>query len=230
MYLRNCWYVAAWARELDGDTGPDNGMLARTILDEPVVLCRMRDGAPAALADRCPHRRLPLSAGEITDDGIRCGYHGLEFDRAGICIRVPGQDRVPPDARVRSYPVVERYRWIWIWMGEADKADAALIPDYHWNDDPDWLSIGDMFHVRGSYRLLVDNLLDLSHVQYVHGSTLGTEAVVEFPVEVRREADTVHVDRWITDGPARLRYHGRDGRGGGADVSPKLLVRRGLGA
>jgi len=165
----------AWARELDTDTG----LLARTILDEPVVLCRMRDGLPVAFADRCPHRSLPLSAGTITEDGIRCGYHGLEFDRAGVCIRVPGQDRIPPDARVRCYPVVEKWRWIWIWMGEPDQADEALIPDYHWNDDPDWLSIGDRFHVRGGYRLLVDNLLDLSHVQYIHASTLGTEAVVK---------------------------------------------------
>ena len=197
MYLRNCWYVAAWAHELDTDTG----MLARTILDEPVVLCRMSDGKPAAFADRCPHRSLPLSAGTITGDGIRCGYHGLEFDRAGDCIRVPGQSRAPPEARVRCYPVVEKWRWIWIWMGEPGQADEALIPDYHWNDDPDWLSIGDRFHVRGGYRLLVDNLLDLSHVQFVHASTLGTEAVVDFPLEVRREAEAVHVDRWIMDGP-----------------------------
>jgi vanillate O-demethylase monooxygenase subunit len=197
MYLRNCWYVAAWAHELDTDTG----MLARTILDEPVVLCRLRDGKPAAFADRCPHRSLPLSAGTITEDGIRCGYHGLEFNRAGACIRVPGQSRTPPEARVKCYPVVEKYRWIWIWMGEPDLADEALIPDYHWNDDPDWLSVGDRFHVRGGYRLLVDNLLDLSHVQFVHGSTLGTEAVVDFPLEIRREVDSVHVDRWIMDGP-----------------------------
>ncbi len=195
MYLRNCWYVAAWAHEIE------SGLLARTILDEPVVLWRMRDGTPAALADRCAHRRLPLSAGAITDDGIRCGYHGLEFDRSGVCIRVPGQSRVPPDARVRSYPVVEKWRWIWIWMGDPENADEALVPDYHWNDDPDWLSIGDRFHVRGGYRLLVDNLLDLSHVQFVHASTLATESVVDFPLEVRREADTVHVDRWIMDRP-----------------------------
>ena len=91
MYLRNCWYVAGWTRELDNKSG----LLARTILDEPVVLCRMGDGTLAAFTDRCPHRRLPLSAGTITTDGIRCGYHGLEFDRAGVCIRIPGQDSIP---------------------------------------------------------------------------------------------------------------------------------------
>ena len=103
MYLKNCWYVAGWTRELDNESS----LLARTILDEPVVLCRMGDGMLAAFTDRCPHRRLPLSAGTITEDGIRCGYHGLEFDRAGVCIRVPGQDRTPPKAHVRCYPVVE---------------------------------------------------------------------------------------------------------------------------
>jgi vanillate O-demethylase monooxygenase subunit len=211
MYLRNCWYVAAWAHEIDA------APLARTILDEPVMLCRMADGAPAAFTDRCPHRRLPLSAGTITADGIRCGYHGLEFDRAGACIRVPGQSRVPPDARVRTYPVVEKWRWIWIWMGDPAQADESLVPDYHWNDDPAWLSIGDRFHVRGGYRLLVDNLLDLSHVQFVHGSTLGTDSVVDFPVEVRRECDSVHVDRWIMDGPPPPMFAKAGGVGGDVD-------------
>lgn len=212
MYLRNCWYVAAWNHEID------DGLLARTILDEPVVLYRGADGTPVALEDRCCHRHLPLSEGNLLDGGtLQCGYHGLEFDGSGACVRVPGQTRVPPESRVRSYPVVERYRWIWIWVGDAEKADPDLIPDYHWNDDPAWLSIGDRYHVEGGYRLLVDNLLDLSHVQYVHASTLGTEAVTEFPVEVSREGERVHVDRWITDGPAPPMFASAGGFNGDVD-------------
>ena len=195
MFLKNCWYVAAWNHEL-GDAS-----LARTLLGEPVVFFRDADGAPAALEDRCSHRSAPLSNGTVEGDNIRCGYHGLLFGRDGGCREVPGQSTVPPGSAIRSYPVIEKWRWIWIWMGDPAQADEKLIPDFHWNDDPEWVSQGDRFHVGGDYRLLVDNLLDLSHVQYVHASTLGTEAVSDFPVETRRDGDLVHVDRWIMDGP-----------------------------
>jgi vanillate O-demethylase monooxygenase subunit len=195
MYLKNCWYVAAWDHEL-GDTP-----FARTLLGVPVVFFRDGDGAPAALADRCPHRQLPLSKGTVEGNSIRCGYHGLLFGTDGECHEVPGQSAVPPGAVVQSYPVIEKWRWIWIWMGDPALADEALIPDYHWNDDPAWVSQGDRFSVGGSYRLLIDNLLDLSHVQYIHALSLGTEAVVDFPLETRREGDLVHVDRWIMDSP-----------------------------
>ena len=134
--------------------------------------------------------------GEIVDGCIECPYHGLVYDRTGMCVTVPGQAKVPPGATVRTWPVVERYRWIWVWMGDADKADPALIPDFHWNDDPDWVSVGDYFYVKGGWRLFVDNLLDLSHVAYVHRSTLGTDRVADFPVKVSRGDGTVHVDRW----------------------------------
>ena len=195
MYLKNCWYVAAGDHEL-GDAP-----LARTILDEPVVFFRDGHGVPAALEDRCSHRHAPLSNGTLDGDGLRCGYHGLLFGRDGECREVQGQSTVPPGASVRGFPVIERYRWIWIWMGDPAQADEALIPDYHWNDDPEWVSQGDRFYVGGGYRLLVDNLLDLSHVQYIHASTLGAENVVDFPGETRRDGELVHVDRWIMGGP-----------------------------
>lgn len=195
MYLRNCWYVAAWDHELD------DGPLARTILDEPVVLYRRADGRPAALEDRCCHRLAPLSLGTVIGDDIRCGYHGLRFDPTGACVEIPGQSAIPPDSRVRSYRVVEKWRFVWIWMGDPAAADEALVPDYHWNDDPDWISLGDRFYVKGGYRLFIDNLLDLSHVQFVHGSTLATDQVADFPVEIGRDGDRVRVDRWIMDGP-----------------------------
>ncbi len=191
MYLWNCWYVAAWARELD------EGLLARTLLGEPVVLYRDGAGAPVALEDSCAHRYMPLSMGALVEGGLQCAYHGLVYDRTGACVHVPGQTEVPPGARVRSYPVVEKWRWIWIWMGDPAAADEKVVPDYHWNDDPGWVSVGDYFHVGGGYRLLVENLLDLSHVAYVHASTLGTEDVADYPVRVRLEDRAVHVDRWM---------------------------------
>lgn len=196
MYLRNRWYVAAWARELE------DGPVGRTIMDEPVVLFRGKGGLVAALEDACAHRYMPLSLGKVADGCIECPYHGLVFDSTGACVHVPGQKKVPPGATVKAYPVAEKWRYVWIWMGDPASADEALIPDYHWNDDPGWVSVGDYFYVKGSYRLLIDNLLDLSHVAYVHATTLGTDNVANFPVKVRREQDKVHVERWIFDEPA----------------------------
>lgn len=196
MYLRNRWYVAAWARELD------DGPIGRTVMDEPIVLFRGKGGTVAALEDSCAHRYMPLSQGKVEDGCIQCPYHGLVYDQSGSCIFVPGQTQVPPGASVRSYPVVEKWRFVWIWMGDSVLANEQEIPDYHWNDDPAWVSVGDYFYVKGSYRLLIDNLLDLSHVAYVHATTLGTDNVANFPVQVRREENKVHVDRWIFDEPA----------------------------
>ncbi len=196
MYLRNRWYVAAAARELD------EGPLGRTIMDDPVVFFRTADGVVAALEDSCAHRYMPLSRGMVDGEHIQCPYHGLRYDRTGQCVRVPGQTQVPPGATVKAYPVAEKWRYVWVWMGDPALADAALIPDFHWNDDPDWVAVDGYFYIKGSYRLLIDNLLDLSHVAYVHATTLGTEGVANFPVKVRRDPDTVHVERWIFDEPA----------------------------
>ena len=132
VFLRNAWYVAAWDTEVGRDPP------ARTVLDEPVVLFRTIDGRAVALADRCCHRALPLSLGTVIGDELQCGYHGLRFDATGACVAVPGQSTAPPGAMVRSYPVVERHCWVWIWMGEVARADAALIPDWWWMDHPDW--------------------------------------------------------------------------------------------
>ena len=194
-FVKNAWYVAAESHEL-GD-----GLLGRTICSEPVVLFRAGDGTPAALEDRCCHRHLPLSLGAQVGNGVRCGYHGLHFDASGACVSVPGQTRVPPGAAIRAFPVVERYRYIWIWTGDPAAADDSLVPDFHWNDDPGWISNTGYFHVDGNHQLLVDNLLDLSHVQFVHATTLGADGVTDAPLETRRDGDQIRIDRWIMDKP-----------------------------
>ena len=118
MFLRNHWYVAASGSEIGRKP------FRRIIMNEPVVFYRTEDGTPVALEDRCPHRRLPLSMGKLVgDDVLQCHYHGLRFDRTGACVRVPGQDMIPQTARVKTYPVVERYKWLWIWMGDPALAD-----------------------------------------------------------------------------------------------------------
>ncbi len=202
MFLRNCWYAAAWNHEVG------EAPFARMLLNEPVVLYRKADGTPAALEDRCCHRSAPLSQGKVVGDFIQCGYHGLEFDAAGACVRVPGQSTIPPGARIRGYRVVEKHQWIWIWMGDPATADETLIPDWWWMDHPDWKTVkGDPpFNLECDYRLVTDNLLDLSHLSFVHATTIGTDAVVKFPISTERFDDGVNMTRWILDSPPPAMY------------------------
>jgi phenylpropionate dioxygenase-like ring-hydroxylating dioxygenase large terminal subunit len=190
MWLRNCWQAAAFGHEVIGGQ-----LLARRIGDEPVVLYRAMDGRPVAVHDRCPHRFAPLSKGALVGDVLRCGYHGLCFDTEGKCVQIPGQDHIPSKARVRAYPVVERHRLVWIWMGDAERADPALVPDVHWLDDPKWVASEGYHRIAANYRLLNDNLLDLSHETYVHTRTIGHEAVAESPIAIRVEERAVCIDK-----------------------------------
>jgi len=188
---RNQWYVAAWSREV-GDA-----MLARTICGEPIVLYRTGAGDVVALEDRCAHRRYPLSLGSRVGDSIQCGYHGFTYDCAGQCVSIPGQPRIPSKAKVTAYPVVERSQWIWIFIGEVEKADTTDIPDTHWLDDPKWAAIGDVARLNCRYSLLVDNLLDLSHETYLHAGFIGTPEVAATPIttEVDEAQQIVTVSR-----------------------------------
>jgi phenylpropionate dioxygenase-like ring-hydroxylating dioxygenase large terminal subunit len=201
VFLLNAWYVAAWDREVG------RRPLARTILDRPVLLYRKTDGTPVAIEDRCCHRSLPLSLGRIVDDDVQCGYHGLRFDATGACVAVPGQSQVPPGARVRAFPTVERWHWVWIWMGDPARADPTLIPDWWWMDHPDWAcAMPDMIPVACNYRLIADNVLDVTHLAYVHPTSIGNAAIADFAVKTEREDRMVRMSRWILDRPAPPMY------------------------
>lgn len=176
MFLKNYWYVAAWGHELGRDP------LARTLLNEAVVMYRREDGTPVAFADRCCHRQAPLSLGRVVGDDIQCGYHGMTFDSQGECVAVPGQSTPPPGTRLKSYPITERWQWIWIWMGDPELADEADIPNIYWHDHPDWAVVGDYLHMKCDYQLLVDNLLDLTHETFLHQKTIGNEHVANTPL------------------------------------------------
>ena len=196
MYLRNCWYVAAWDHEVTR-----MNLLRRILLDEPVMFYRTEAGKPVALADRCCHRHAPLSRGKLKGDSIECPYHGFTYDESGACIAIPGQTAIPPGARVHSYPVVERYHWIWIWMGDPALADPDAIEDFRWMDDPQWRFAGERLALDANYILLVENLLDLSHLSYIHPTTLGTEKVAQTPMKSERLNRGVRVTRWVMDSP-----------------------------
>ena len=212
MFIRNCWYVAAW------DTEIGRTPLARTILGEQIVLFRTEDGAPVALEDRCCHRSLPLSHGRLEGDRLRCGYHGLVFDTAGKCVEVPGQRTIPPGAEIGSYPLVERWQWIWIWMGDPALADPDLIPHWDCMASDEWTCAPGNgrtpLEIACNYELSNDNLLDLAHVAYVHESSLGSPGLADFPVETERRDDRVVMTRWafdITPPPMIVRYCGTEG-------------------
>ena len=143
-------------------------------LNEPVVMYRKTDGTPVAFEDRCCHRRAPLSRGKVEGDCLRCGYHGLLYDATGAVIWAPGQDKLPPGARVRTYPIVESHGWVWIWMGDPALADLTTAPAYDKYDDPKWASYDELIPVKANYFLVVDNLLDLSHLPFLHAATIGS--------------------------------------------------------
>lgn len=193
-FIRNAWYVAAWSNEVD------DSLRRFTILDEHVLLYRRRDASVAALEDRCPHRLLPLSMGLRIGDTVRCGYHGLTFDSDGACIRVPGQDRIPPSARVTSYPIRERNGMVWIWMGDPQRADDTLIfdmPEFH---DPGWTTHqGGSLHLASNYLNVAENLVDPAHVSFVHPTTLGNSASENVPVHVSTDGPAIVAWRWIRD-------------------------------
>lgn len=167
-FIKNLWYVAAWSHELD-TTSP----IGRMLIGEPIVLYRKTDGTVVALEDRCPHRHAPLSLGRIEGDGIRCMYHGLTLGPDGVCTGIPGGAAVPPGIAARTFPVVERWSWIWVWMGDPAKADPAHIPDAYGLDDPGWVMRSDALDYAADYQLIHDNLCDLSHLDFVHETTLG---------------------------------------------------------
>jgi phenylpropionate dioxygenase-like ring-hydroxylating dioxygenase large terminal subunit len=212
VFLRNSWYVAAWDREVSRNP------LARVLLGEPVVLYRKEDGTPVALEDRCCHRHLPLSKGKLEADRLRCGYHGLVFDADGRCVEIPGQASIPPQARVRSYPTLERFRWVWIWMGDPAKADPERIPNWWWAGHPQWaFSRPDPIHVRCNYQLISDNVLDVTHLAYVHATSIGASSITEFPATVEKEKHLVRLTRWIRDRPPPPLYREAGGFEGNVD-------------
>lgn len=194
MFLHNTWYIAAWDRELG------RAPMAVRVLGEDIVLYRKSDGSAAALEDACPHRKLPLSMGRIQGDYLECGYHGLTFDCKGTCVKVPGADRIPDAARVRSYPLELRYGLLWIWMGEPERADPATIHQIpHW-DDPTWgCNQGEAIDMACNYLHITDNLLDPSHVSWVHQSSFGGAACEDTPLDTTVAANGVTVSRWMRD-------------------------------
>ena len=193
-FVRNAWYVAAWSSELG------RSLFSRRILGEPVVMFRTTDGTPVAFVDRCPHKLAPLSRGELVGDLLQCGYHGVQYDSSGKCVRVPGQPPIPPAARLRKFALFEKYNAVWLWAGDPAAADTSRIIDIPQHGKPGWgLVDGQYLHFPTSYLNLTDNLVDPAHTSYVHKRTIGNSGGEDVPVKVEHDEGHIVASRWVTN-------------------------------
>ena len=186
------WWVAAYSAELGRE------LLGRTILGEPVVLYRTEAGEAVALAGLCPHRSFPLAKSCLVGDAVQCGYHGFTFAPSGACIRIPSQETVPAAVSIRTYPVAERGGLVWLWTGEPEAADPELIPDVEAMGLAGGWAVEQhrMVTINGRYTLLIDNLLDLSHVSFIHSDTIPAgDKVAQIPVKLIEGERSLNVQR-----------------------------------
>ncbi len=195
-FVRNAWYVAGWSTDFG------EPLRALEITGQRLVMFREAGGAVKALEDRCPHRLLPLSKGKRIGDTIQCGYHGMTFDGAGQCVRVPGQENTPKSAYVEAFPVEERHGIVWVWMGDPELADPANIFDLPEFTQPGWHAHhGEALHIKSNYLNVAENLVDPAHVSFVHPTTLGNAASENVPVHVSTSGEVISAWRWIRDAP-----------------------------
>lgn len=194
---RNQWWVAANASEVTRTP------MERTILGEPVVLYRTEAGDPVAMAGVCPHRGYPMVKAKVVGDALECGYHGFTFNCDGACARIPSQDKVPPNWKIRTYPAVQRWEWVWIWTGDPALADPSKIPDPWCVDKPGWRSVVAERHtLQSRYTLLIDNLFDLSHLNFIHGNLVGdVMAVVKTTVQMTEAEGAFRLIRRVNHAP-----------------------------
>jgi len=192
MFPLNAWYVAASADEVTDKP------LGRTICNERMVFFRGPQGEVSALEDFCPHRGAQLSLGYVCEGKLVCGYHGLEMGCDGQTIAMPGQ-RVRGFPPIRSFATVQRHGFIWVWPGDAALADPATIHHLHWADSPDWAFGGGLYHIKCDYRLMIDNLMDLTHETYVHSTSIGQKEIDETPCTTRTEGDEVITSRFMNN-------------------------------
>ncbi len=202
MFLRNCWYIAGWSRDFGRQ------LKAEMILGERIVLYRKENGDPVALENACPHRKLPLSEGRLVGDEVECGYHGLTFDCSGTCVAAPTQpDSIPRRAVVKSYPVIDRYRFLWIWMGDAGLADPDRLFAIENFENSSWgMTDGGDMDIDCNYLWICDNLLDPSHVAWVHVTSFAGAGTDDEPLSVEKTDQGVIVSRWIMDRPPSPYY------------------------
>lgn len=186
-YLRNSWHMIGWSSELT-----PGAFVHRTLSEVEVLVYRLQNGAPAAIRDRCAHRFVPLHRGKQIGDMIQCGYHGLCFGPDGACVKHPvAGATIPKAARVQAFPIVERDGILWVWLGDPARADQGAIPDYAFLADPQRACVAGHLMTNAGYQLAIDNLTDLTHIQFVHGEYQGSEAFPNIVSSAVQEGNSV---------------------------------------
>ncbi len=195
MYLTNAWYLACWSSDLGEE------LITRTLLEQPVLLYRKQNGEAVAIGNLCPHRFAPLHMGKKIGDKVQCGYHGMVFGESGNCVHNPHLGGViSPAMQVPAYPVIEQHGGVFVWTGEAEKADPALLPDFSCYSAPGFTTIRGVMDVAANYELITDNLLDLTHADFLHEGTLSSESITISKLETIEKGSTVWANRWCPDG------------------------------
>lgn len=198
MFISNVWYVAAWSDEIQ-----EGQLFERMIIGVPLLMYRKKDGCLAVINNMCPHRFAPLSMGKLINDTVECRYHGLRFDSTGKCIENPhGDGKIPAKACVDSYHAVERHGMVWVWMGQKELADPNQIPDFSCHEDSRFPTVKGVIEMAANYELITDNLMDLTHVEYVHEGILGSEAIKRGEHEMVQNGTTIYSNRWCPNGDA----------------------------
>jgi vanillate O-demethylase monooxygenase subunit len=190
MFLKNTWYVACQADELTDKP------LGRKICNEAMVFFRDAQGKVAAVQDFCPHRGAPLSLGRVCNGQLVCGYHGLVMGCDGHTVSMPGH-QVRTFEPIKSFAVIEQYGFVWVWPGNPQLADPAKMPVFEWFDNPKWAYGGGLYHIECDYRLMIDNLMDLTHETYVHSTSIGQPEIDETPCKTVAEGDHVSTSRFM---------------------------------
>ncbi|MFC6673313.1 Rieske 2Fe-2S domain-containing protein [Marinobacterium aestuariivivens] len=190
MFPKNAWYVACTPDEFVEKP------LGRQICGEKMVFYRGPEGQVAAVEDFCPHRGAPLSLGYVEDGLLVCGYHGLKMGSDGRTAEMPGQ-RVQGFPCIRNYPIEERFGFVWVWPGDPEQANRDEIPVLEWADNPEWAYGGGLYHINCDYRLMIDNLMDLTHETYVHSTSIGQREIDEAPVSTKVDGETVITSRYM---------------------------------
>jgi phenylpropionate dioxygenase-like ring-hydroxylating dioxygenase large terminal subunit len=194
MFLKNVWYAAWWTAELT-----PGALRSRTIAGEPLLFWRDEQGAPRAVFDRCPHRHAPLSLGKLIPGGVQCGYHGLAFNGHGACIANP-HGAIVSALRVRAFPMIERHKLVWIWMGDAQRADPATIPDLSFADEAAEAAYSSGFMATAAgHQLIEDNILDLTHADYLHASNLGGGTLTRTRPRIESRPDSSVFVEWLAE-------------------------------
>ncbi len=192
MFVMNAWYVACTVEELKS-----HQPLGRTICGRRMAFFRGVNDQLACVEDFCPHRGAPLSLGRVCEGQLVCGYHGLVMGCDGKTVSMPGQ-RVHAFPAIRSYAVLERYGFVWVWPGDAALADPALMPHFPFLESPDWAYGGGLYHIQADYRLMIDNLMDLTHETYVHATSIGQPEIDETPCKTQIEGQQVTTSRFMS--------------------------------